>query len=131
MSMLLIIVVGQILIVTFGGSVTKTVPLHIKEWAGCVATGLFSIPFGYMVMCLPCGRSSKEERDRVNQVESSSKNRVVSGSTSTPNVEEVEMTPREMLERHTSSRRKLEADSLASPSRDQLLSSTAPESPQP
>ena len=46
MSMLLIIVVGQILIVTFGGSVTKTVPLHIKEWAGCVATGLFSIPFG-------------------------------------------------------------------------------------
>eukprot|EP01132_Coremiostelium_polycephalum_P002350 gene2350-2898_t len=46
----LVFTVGiQIVFVTFGGEATSTAPLNIVEWAGCVITGLFALPYGFLL----------------------------------------------------------------------------------
>lgn len=45
-TVVLIIIVGQIIIVNFGGSVTSTVQISFVQWLGCILIGSFSIPFG-------------------------------------------------------------------------------------
>jgi Ca2+-transporting ATPase len=45
----LVTCVVQVLIVTFGGKFTQTVPLSWIQWSICVLLGVLSIPIGYLV----------------------------------------------------------------------------------
>ena len=47
------VIVGQYLIVTFGGVAFKTVPLSWKYWLVCVLIGFLSIPVGIIIRLLP------------------------------------------------------------------------------
>ncbi|CEI89022.1 Putative Calcium-translocating P-type ATPase, PMCA-type [Rhizopus microsporus] len=58
-----LVIVGQFLIVTFGGIAFKTVPLSPQQWAITVAIGALSLPVGFIIRLLPdCGgRKFNEE----------------------------------------------------------------------
>lgn len=49
----LITIIGQILIVQFGGSAFQTVPLHMKDWVLCILVGLMSLPVGALIRLIP------------------------------------------------------------------------------
>ncbi|RCH98722.1 hypothetical protein CU098_001564, partial [Rhizopus stolonifer] len=54
------VVVGQYLIVTFGGIAFKTVPLSLNQWLITVLIGSLSIPVGTVIRLLPdCGCENK------------------------------------------------------------------------
>ncbi|KAI9244834.1 PMCA-type calcium-translocating P-type ATPase [Phascolomyces articulosus] len=60
----IVVVVGQVLIVTFGGIAFKTTPLTPMQWLVTVAIGALSIPVGTIIRLLPdCGfeRRFREE----------------------------------------------------------------------
>ena len=46
-------VVGQIIIVYFGGPVFKTEPLSGGEWAASVLIGVFTLLWGFVIRILP------------------------------------------------------------------------------
>eukprot|EP01133_Synstelium_polycarpum_P016349 gene16349-19448_t len=51
---IMVVTIGiQILFVTFGGEATSCVPLSLKEWLLCAATGLVSLPLGFLLRCIP------------------------------------------------------------------------------
>jgi len=50
---LVIIVLFQILIVEFGGSIMQTTPLTNEEWMKCAALGALSLPVGYVLRLIP------------------------------------------------------------------------------
>ncbi|KAI8382260.1 PMCA-type calcium-translocating P-type ATPase [Blakeslea trispora] len=54
------VVLGQYLIVTFGGIAFKTVPLSLNQWVITVAIGALSIPVGTIIRLMPdCGCESR------------------------------------------------------------------------
>ncbi|OBZ88463.1 Calcium-transporting ATPase PAT1 [Choanephora cucurbitarum] len=58
------VIVGQYLIVTFGGIAFKTVPLSLNQWLVTVAIGALSIPVGTIIRLIPdcgCERKFNEE----------------------------------------------------------------------
>ncbi|KAG0941813.1 hypothetical protein G6F57_007328 [Rhizopus arrhizus] len=59
----IVVILGQFLIVTFGGIAFKTVPLSPLQWLITVAIGALSIPVGTIIRLLPdcCGRKFDEE----------------------------------------------------------------------
>jgi Ca2+-transporting ATPase len=60
----LIVIVGQYLIVTFGGIAFKTVPLTAHQWLITVLIGSLSIPVGLVIRLIPdcgCERKFNEE----------------------------------------------------------------------
>jgi hypothetical protein len=50
----------QLLIIEFGGSVFRTVPLTWSEWLICIAFGFGSIPVGFLVRMV-----APDEKDEV------------------------------------------------------------------
>jgi len=50
---LCIMVGGQAIIVNFGGAAFQVTPLGGRDWAISVIIGLFAIPWGMMIRCLP------------------------------------------------------------------------------
>lgn len=47
------VIVGQILIIQYGGLAFKTVPLSMNQWICTVAIGSLSIPAGILIRLLP------------------------------------------------------------------------------
>ena len=58
------IVVGQIVIVTFGGRAVRTKPLSIFQHIGCAIIASFSLLVGVGVKLLPYDLSEKQEKDQ-------------------------------------------------------------------
>lgn len=58
----IVVIVGQFLIVTFGGIAFKTVPLTPQQWLITIAIGSLSIPVGTIIRLLPdCGGRKFDE----------------------------------------------------------------------
>ncbi|RGB37817.1 hypothetical protein C1646_621667 [Rhizophagus diaphanus] len=53
MIIFVIMVVGQFLIVQFGGAAFQVEPLSIKEWVVSVILGFLSIPIGFLIRLIP------------------------------------------------------------------------------
>ncbi len=53
MAVILVIIVGQILIVTFGGPALSTTPLTAREWAISLFLGFLSLPVGVAIRLVP------------------------------------------------------------------------------
>ncbi|KAI7882412.1 PMCA-type calcium-translocating P-type ATPase, partial [Lichtheimia hyalospora FSU 10163] len=52
-AIFLITIIGQILIVQFGGSAFQTVPLDTMHWVLCILVGFMSLPVGALIRLIP------------------------------------------------------------------------------
>ncbi len=50
-----LIVILQVVIVQFGGSIMQTLPLSSAQWGMCTAIGFLSLPIGYALKLVPAG----------------------------------------------------------------------------
>ena len=53
MAVIVLTILFQYLIVTFGGEFTRTSPLTADEWLETVAFGLISLPIGFLMRFIP------------------------------------------------------------------------------
>jgi len=58
----IIIIVGQALIVEFGGQFTSTHPLDVVQWFSCIGMGFISIIIGFVIRLIPVPKTKTELR---------------------------------------------------------------------
>eukprot|EP01123_Difflugia_compressa_P004095 TRINITY_DN1544_c0_g1_i1.p1 TRINITY_DN1544_c0_g1~~TRINITY_DN1544_c0_g1_i1.p1 ORF type:complete len:549 (-),score=71.56 TRINITY_DN1544_c0_g1_i1:92-1627(-) len=59
------IVFVQLMIVQFGGSAVKTVPLNWQQWLICIAIAFFTIPLGFLIRLIRVPLEPWEEEEEV------------------------------------------------------------------
>ena len=53
MMIFLVTILGQFLIVEWGGSALQTIPLNATHWGICTFIGLMSLPVGVLIRIVP------------------------------------------------------------------------------
>jgi len=58
----------QFVMVQFGGSFAKTVPLTLYQWLYCIVLGFLSLPIGFLLKFIPVPENNYHRRKPVNNI---------------------------------------------------------------
>ena len=74
----LIIVLGQVFLIQFGGRAVRTQPLTLNQHLGCILIGLISLVLGFVIKKLPFDFEDSDEQTRTKLDKNKSRLSVIS-----------------------------------------------------